>query len=167
LTPCPTATAIRHARGAPGRVRQRRRLSRLLGPSRPFLGTIAAVSLLGAFTSCGSSEPLEDADAKPQAIIDAWSEVVCNGVSVKDVDASELDGDSVAASYCDLEGNGTLEQKRQYIRVLDTPAAEDTYMRGRDCGNYLYVAGPTWVAVGLVREVATDLVEAGGELYQG
>jgi hypothetical protein len=61
----------------------------------------------------------------------------------------------------------TLQQKRQYIRVLDTPAAVDTYMQGRDCENYLYITGPTWVAVGLVREVATDLVEAGGELCQG
>jgi hypothetical protein len=128
---------------------------------------LIALALAGCSGSDGgNSNALTDTDASPQAILDAWKAAVCDGGTYKQPDAETLEGDQVGGAVCFLSGVGTTENRHQ-VSVWSSESAVEVHMAGRDCANYLYVVGPTWTSGVTTEVVATDLVEAGGQLCEG
>ncbi|MFC7724883.1 hypothetical protein ACFQW6_07185 [Nocardioides sp. GCM10028917] len=139
---------------------------------RPQYAVASCAALLAfALAGCsgsdsGNSNALTDADATPQSILDAWKAAVCDGGTYKQPELQNLEGDEVGGAVCFLSGVGTTENRHQ-ISVWSSESAVEVHMAGRDCANYLYVMGPTWTSGVTTEAVATDLVEAGGQLCEG
>ena len=128
------------------------------------------VVVSAALAACGGG-PLDTGEA--QELLDAWAQVEYGGADVRTFSGRELAAEGAGSTDIELRGvcerddfDGDAMARQQSLTVSSTGAALETYLSGFDCetATALRVNGKEWVAVTKVDEIATALVETGGEL---
>jgi hypothetical protein len=140
-------------------------MTSLAGYGRKTLAlAITALVLAG----CGGG-PLDSGDATDR--IQAWDKIACGGAHVRTYTGQRLAAQGMGSSDIALRGvcertdmNGTTSERQQVMTIYSSESALKTYLSDVDCSSAIRVNGADWVATTRVEEIATDLVDKGGEL---
>lgn len=128
------------------------------------------VVVSAALAACGGGPP---GTGEAQELLDAWARVEHGGADVRTVSGRELAAEGAGSTDIELRGvcerddfDGDAMARQQSLTVSSTGAALETYLSGFDCetATALRVNGKEWVAVTKVDEVATAMVQTGGEM---